>query len=225
MRFSISRIAALTCLLLSGATLCFGNAYKIYDIASDNGTFIDGIGKDGTVFIESVLCPPPGGPCYGAINPITGSSTSLASAPDPALFDNGSPCTPTGLPTDATVSLAVSVCNGSTQAFSGYINYFSPSDCPPNATGCVADGGTYRGIFANSVDTGYLDTWADRIVVNSAGDIAWADSVFEEDFEAVPAVPESPTLILLGTGLLALFAINLPMTRPRRDASLCRRPR
>jgi hypothetical protein len=207
---TISRISAITCLLLSGATACFGTSYRIYDVSTDNGTFIDGIAKDGTVFIESELCPSPGGPCYSAINPITDSVTSLPSAPNPALFDNGSPCTPTGLPTDATVSIAASVCNGSTNAFMAFVDYLSPADCPPGLTVCVTNDGSFRGLFANSVDAGgYLDTLADRIVVNSAGDIAWADSVFEEDFEAVPAVPESPTLLFLGTGLLALLAIKL----------------
>lgn len=205
MRLNITQIALLSCILLAGIAIGHSEALGI-----DNRDII-GLSDNGTVYLTDPGCL---GSCYDAVNPVTGSVTLPGLGPSPSLLDDGTACTPTGLPTDAVVTVSHSVCNGGIDAFSANVYFDSPSECPPNSPTCVLNDGELRGFFLNSVDDP-IDLWADSIFVSSSGYIAWDDGIVDQDYEIGPLLPEPPTLLLLGTGLLAFSTL---MRRKLRSA-------
>ncbi len=180
------------------------DTFQIFSLAGANGTNLFGIDTSGTVVITSLLSGPGAFTIY---NTFTNGVLVGSSLTAPSLsYDNGASCTPTVAPGVTWVSsVGVTGCN------SGHEVYFGTFTTPP-----------MRGIFTGSAFSDHLTSLSfpavnnsslDSIVLNGSGDFAWVDGVTETIFEAIdlstppPATtPEPGTILLLGTGSLALMS-------------------
>jgi len=190
-------------ILLFSSRTASATTYEIYDLGGANGTSLYGIDSTGAVVLYNGMCGFGSVSCFETY--VDGSGVSGSKTAPGLTWDDGSPCGSalTGFITSATA------CNGGLKAFG------SPLD----------DNGLLAGLY---VDTGsgldYLYGGAvDKILMNSAGDIAWVNGLNEQIFEAVVVTdtsteplfesksvdtqtPEPRSLLLVATGLLCATA-------------------
>ncbi len=174
------------------------DTYQILNLQSDQGYFFYGMNEYGDVVMNEssyFLCGPASPTCYETY--VDGLPAGLSTTPPPLIYDNGGPCAPT-LP--AGESSLYAACNGGRVAWTGYL---TPTQIMPSIyTGPSSNPSAVNLVPGENGDNSF-------IFINSQGDIVW-DNVFNEEFyEAIDltaAVPEPPSLLLFGSGALALAA-------------------
>jgi hypothetical protein len=186
---SRAAILAIAVVLFTLPALARGDTYQILALQTDNNHNLFGIDTAGDVVIStgSADCLPLGptvGICYETF---VGGVLSSLSATIPSLaYDDGTACVPSLPP--GVFSFLHGVCNNGREAF--------VSDIP------------HRGLFTgpDPVADFLHGPFADTVFLNASGDIAFADPLNEEIYEAVDlstdATPEPSTLVLLATGVL-----------------------
>lgn len=196
--FFTAAILTVAASLLTTPTYANADTYQIFDLGSDaGGRLVYGIDTAGTVVIEDLGgCGNPSGIiCYQTSTDGIYTASGLL-APPSLTYDDGTPCTPSGLP--AGVVPVLGVCNNSREVFSAL------SFNAPGAAG-IFTGPDPVADFIQHTNV------ADQIVLDASGDFAWTDGFFEEIYEAVDlttaSVPEPNSMLLLGTGVLAATAM------------------
>jgi PEP-CTERM motif len=187
---SRAAILAIAVVLFTLPVSARGDTYQILALQTDNAHNLFGIDTAGDVVISS-LSPECsiafGGSvffCYETF--VGGMLSSLSTTVPPLLYDDGAACVPSLPP--GVFSFIHGVCNNGREAFA--------SDIPK------------RGLFTgpDPVADFLHGPFADTIFLNASGDIAFADPLNEEIYEAVDLstdpVPEPSTLVLLATGVL-----------------------
>ena len=151
------------------------------------------------------LCGPASPTCYETY--VNGLPAGLSTTPPSLIYDNGGQCAPT-LP--AGESSIYAACNNGRVAWTGYLK---PTQVMPSI---------YTGPISNPSAVTLPPQGANGdlpfIFINSQGDVVWDDVFDEEFFEAIDLtaqVPEPASLLLFGTGILALAAFSARL-RARR---------
>lgn len=165
------------------------DTYALYTLSAANGNSDRAIYDDGTAMVYGSTCAATSGdPCFK--NYDHGSLMTLSASQPATAWDNGTACTfsVAGYQTSGR-------CNGNYHAFS-----FGASDplaqllAPGVYAGAFDDPGLIYGTAFHSIA---------NLLLNSHGDIAFADTQLEEVYQAyntTPA-PEPGTMVLLATGL------------------------
>ena len=197
----ISRLFAPRAAFLFDATTLFtssaarADTYHVYDLGAANSIGVFGIDDAGTVVLSAGGGTPGcsgGGPCYRTY--VDGVQTAYSTTVPALAYDNGSPCTISGVPPGTVYGTAM--CNGSREAYDGLFP-------------------TVQGLFSGPdpvADLVVSGTTINNLVLNAVGDIAWTDGAHEENFEAVDLTPvavspEPASLALLGTGAMAAVGV------------------
>ncbi|MDW5264862.1 MULTISPECIES: PEP-CTERM sorting domain-containing protein [Acidobacteriaceae] len=182
--FKWSASIAIAVVLLVLSSTAYADTYEIFDLGGDNGQHIQGIDASGAVVLLDIFDG-----YYSVYNGVAGSPSTT----DPGLtYDNGTPCSPV-------LSAGMSVlgrasCNNGHEVFGGY--YLDVS----------------KGLYTGPDPADFLQSGSvDALVLNSAGDFAWSDGAFEENYLAIDLssqAPEPDSILLLSTGLLAAVGMR-----------------
>ena len=193
----VPTVLALLIALFATPTSSFADTYQIYNLQSDQGYFFYGMNEYGEAVIDlsqHSACAIGTTHCYQTY--INGLPTGFTTTPPPLIYDNGGQCAPT-LPSGE--SLIYAACNSGRVAFTGRL---TPTQVMT---------GVYTGPLSNPSAVTLPPQGANGdlpfIFINSQGDVVWDDVFDEEFFEAIDLtaqVPEPASLLLFGTGTLAL---------------------
>ena len=176
------------------------DTYRLVTLISDEDYFFDGMDDSGDVTIShpGFLGANPGGSIY--YNFLNGVAVGSFSTIAPTFVpDNGSPCTP-ALP--AGESVVTGVCNNGREAFLGFVT-------PGQVFGALYEGPPFT--LISSLGRGSL------IYMDANGDIVFNEPVDENWLEAIDlttSTPEPNTLLLFGTGVVAIIQ---SIRRARQD--------
>ena len=186
---SRAAILAIAVVLSTLTVSARGDTYQILALQTDNNHNLFGIDTAGDVVISTgssdcLALGPTVGFCYETF--VDGVFSSLSATVPSLAYDDGTSCVPSLPP--GIFSLVLGVCNNGREAFA--------SDIP------------HRGLYTgpDPVADFLHGPFVDTIFMNASGDIAFADPLNEEIYEAVDLstdpVPEPSTLVLLATGVL-----------------------
>jgi hypothetical protein len=187
----ISKLPLLAAILPFAATLFLvpvrvhADTYQIFNLGTFNAFDIVGIDTSGEVVIHDTTSSVYRTYSNGVLVNTTSTLPSLT-------YDNGTPCSvPAGFNQVEEI-----ICNNGR---TGFGSIFNPNGDP---------GGVYTGPTSSltRVDNGSEDL----AVLNSSGDFAWGDGLFEVNYEAIDLTTDTPepgSLLLVGTGCLSLFGL------------------
>lgn len=185
-------IAALIVTPFSALKPALADTYTIYNLGSDQGYNMVGLTASGAAVIYNGFCVFTSASCYTTY--VNGVPVNQSMTAPTLLYDDGGACT--SLPTGFDISRAV--CNNGRIGFGTF--YDSTTGLGPAVYTGPDSSPAY--LFPGTLDGAFL---------NSSGDLFWNDGQADEFFVAIDTspspVPESSTLLLLATGLVALTTV------------------
>ena len=187
------RLALVLAFLLSADALR-ADTYKVFQLQSDQGYYLDGFDDKGDAsFVRTSCGTGASDNCYyfffdGVYQLTTFTAQQFG-------FDGGIPCSPTPPPS---TSLVYGVCNNGRYAFLS-----NDSALSPNRTNVYVGPDPTQLLALGSGGRNFL-------LINARGDVLWDDVFTDHFYEAIlqPApVPEPCSIALLSTGLLFIGTV------------------